>query len=572
MLNKIINWFKGIHKKKEVFTQSILIVKENLIQANEKTTATYLNDPNFPNLIKNEPEVTSSKLEIRSIGEAGGGHSLGSLQQQAYSLKIMVNDALNYMCEKSPKPIKNWTTVSSLTLMPRAGKDINAYYDRTSLKFFYFPDPVTKKIIYACDARPVVTHEFGHAFLDILRPDWWDAQSIEIWAFHEAFGDMIATLNALRYDDLIDQAIYETNGDLLKSNILTRLANQMGAGLYHITNGSNGELPNCLRDLTDCFTYVTPEKIPSEGRYDQLLSEPHSFSRVFTGAFWEIVVRIANEQEASEKVNLKEAIKSSRDIVADYLLKATVNAPTTVRLFDAIARQIINIDQSQGGKYHNILFNVFNKRNIITKKILMLENVDFQSMIKNIKEPYEIQDHGKNKIIRTFGTKTLKLSDKLGSVSTLNNNPLIGLEITVPNQSAYYFNNGKLVDVDSDTEDEVVNTAYACLKILHEGNLVGNHQAALFKEQNGKLIRKQIICTCGRPNYCDPNAPEYRKPWKPANNSGCTSCHNKNCLPQSCDCNPSEPTPAPKLGCYTNLKAGNRNTYRVGSSASRRVC
>jgi hypothetical protein len=571
MLNYMIEWFKTIYEKTEFTAKSFFVINNNPVQSKDKKTKTYLNDPSCPNLIREQEEITSCKLEMRSVGDSGGGYSLGSLQQQAYSLKIMVNDALNYMFDKSPVLIKNWTAVSSLTLIPRAGKDINAYYDRSSLKFFYFFDPVVKKTIYACDARPVVAHEFGHAFLDILRPDWWDTQAIEIWSFHESFGDIVATLNALQYDEMIDRAISETNGDLLQSNIITRVASEMGTGLYNITKGKKGELPNCLRDFTDYFSYVTPEKIPSEGRYDQLLSESHSFSRVFTGAFWEILVKIANK-EVSETIGLKEAIKLSRDIVADYLLKAVVNTPTTVRLFDAIARQILSIDQSKGGKYHQIISSVFNKRNILIHKILMLEDIDIDSMQKNIKEPYEIQDRGQVKILRTFGEKTFKLKNKLGSIYALDNNPLMDLEIIVPNESAYYFDNDKLVDMNSNTEEEIIGSAYVCLKFLNDGNFVGDHQNALFEEKNGKLVRKQIVCTCGRPNYCDPNAPEHGKPWKPANNSGCTSCYNKNCQPQGCDCNPQSLPKAPKLGCYTNVRSGNKNSYKVGSYASRKVC
>lgn len=577
MLKGIINWIRNHLGKTsdDVTAQAIIVNKKSRpvpVQHHvDQNTKVYLSDPTHPHMVIDVLEPNDTMLAMRSIGEMGGGYPLGSLQQQALALKIMVQEALVYMAGKSPKQIKNWAAVKSLILMPRAGKDINAYYDRGSLQFFFFGDPKTNKNIFSCDARPVVVHEFGHAFLDILRPDWWDAQAVEIWAFHEAFGDMTAALMSLQHDMLIDYAITETGGDLMKSNILTRLAAEMGTGLYHLTEGKNGELPNCLRDMTHAFKYVEPESLPKKGRDDQLLGESHSFSRVFTGAFWEIIVRIGVAQ-INQGYVLRDGMKISRDIVAHYLLKAVVQAPTTVRLFDAIAQQMLAADHADGGKYQTIMREVFSQRGILRQQVMMLENVDVDTILKDIKEPHEVQTYGNMKIVRTLTTKTMKISDKLGPVTALDANPLFDLEIMVPDQMAYYFDNDKLVGVSESHENEILDAAYNCLRMLNDDNMVGDHAGALFENRNGKLVRKQIVCTCGKPNYCDPNAPEYGKPWKPANNSGCVACHNGNCQPRSCDCDPVPTNPAPKVGCYTTVRAGGRTTYKYGNSASRKVC
>lgn len=569
MINNIIAWFKNMITKQEVLIQSFPLIK--IVAKNkDKKTITYLNDALYPSLTNTQDEIVP-KLNMRAVGEAGGGFPLGSLQQQAYGLKLMVNDALVYMISKCPKPIKNWSSVSSLNLMPRAGKDINAFYDRTSLKFYFFRDPVTNRAVYACDSRPVVTHEFGHAFLDILRPDWWSVQSAEVWAYHEAFGDITWAINALQYDALIDHAIAETNGNLLKSSVLTRLASEMGTGIFNISKGKNGELSNCLRDLSIEYKYVIPETLPFDGRDDQLTNECHSFSRVFSGAFWEVLVKIANSQVTPQK-SLKTCLRYSRDVMTDLLLKATVSAPTSVRLFEALAKQMIAIDKSQGGKHQTILLQVFNQRNIIKQQVMMLKDVDFESMLKTIDEEHEIQNLGNQKIIRTLQNKSFTLRNKIPSILALDSNPLIDLEIIVPNEKTYYFENDKLIDMNLGTEEEAIDSAYSCLKSLHENNEVGTHENALFEILDGKLLRKQIICKCNKPNYCDPNAPEYNKPWKPANNSGCVACHNKNCKPQSCDCTSPELPKPPKLGCYTKTKVGNSTSYKVGSMASRKVC
>lgn len=565
MIDKIISWFK-----KHDFVSSLATVKvvpKNQIKSKNLNTKVYLNDPTYPNFIKEQLEPRDTVLAMKAMGEKGGGYPLGSVQQQALALKLMINDALIYMMEKSPKKINKWAAVQSLMLMPRAGKDINAYYDRSSLRFFFFGDSVLQKNVFTCNSRSVVTHEFGHAFLDILRPDWWDVQAIEIWAFHEAFGDITALLNSLQFDELINYAIDETQGNLLKSNILTRLAAEMGTSLYNLTKVKTGELPNCLRDMSHVFEYTEPEQLPENGRSDQLLSESHSFSRVFSGAIWEIIVKIAIAQGS----NLNDGLKTSRDIVAHYLLTAVVNAPTTIRLFDAIAQQMMHVDLDNGGKYQSIIKEVFTNRNILRQNVMIQGDVDLEMFLKDMQEPHEIQIHGNSKIVKTLANTTMKLVDKLGPVSTLDNNPLMVLEITVANQSAYYFDNDKLVSMSEPHDAEVVDAAYNCLRILNNENLVGKHSTALFENKYGKLMRKQIVCTCGKPNYCDPNAPEFGKPWKPANNSGCTSCKS-NCLPRSCDCNKPKEKLQPKIGCYTTMRSGSTTTYKFGSSASRKTC
>jgi hypothetical protein len=183
----------------------------------------------------------------------------------------------------------------------------------------------------------------------------------------------------------------------------------------------------------------------------------------------------------------------------------------------------------------------------------------------------EVHFHGNRKMARAVKTKTMKLVNHLG-LTAQGMNPLFNLEVEVPSQECYFFDDkDMLVDSVSTNDAEAMDAAFTCLQILNQENLVGGHATALFEEKFGKLVRKQIVCTCNKPNYCDPNAPEYQKPWKPANNAGCVSCKS-NCLPETCDCNFPEPTPPPKVGCVTRIRTGNVRSYQTGSMASRKVC
>lgn len=566
--NNFFNWFRK-PKNNEVEALAKIVIKgrPQSRTTNSKANKVYLYDASTPDLIIDQGIPSSMPLNVRSVGEQGGGYGMGSIQQQAMALKQIVHDSLTFLISKTPKKITSWSAVQALMLMARAGKDANAYYDRTSLKFFFFGDPVRKKNIFTCDSRSIVAHEFGHAYLDILRPDWWDIQSVEVWAFHEAFGDIVALLSALQHDRLIDRAIIETGNDLSKSNILSRLAGDMGIGL----NNLKYDCPaNCLRDMTHRFNYTPPEELPNEGADNILTNESHSFARVFSGAFYDALLQIAIAH-INKGFVLRDGMKQARDIMARYMLSAVCKTPTAVRLYDALAKQMIQADIAEGGKYEEILRGVFASRKIINPGITMLQDTNMEDFISEINEPYEIQTNGKNKIVRTISSKKIKLTDKLG-VMALNNNPLLDLEITIPDESAYFFDDqSKLVDIISSNEAEIVDSAFRCLTYLNDNNLVGKHETATFTISQGKLVRKQISCRCNKPNYCDPNAPEYGKPWKPKNNAGCVSCKS-NCEPMSCECESPAPNPPPKQGCYTRLVAGMKSVYATGSRISRKVC
>ena len=571
MLKGLINWFQ---KTREYIFPTIDTVEAQAQPVAPKpvvkTNKTYYIDPTAPTFLLTANMPATTALPMRGIGEGGGGYALGTPQQQADGLKQMVNDALIFMKSKCPSAITKWRGTSTLTLYPRAGQDLNAYYDRSSLKFFYFPDSTLKKNIYAADSRTVVTHEFGHAFLDILRPDFWSAQASEVWAYHEAFGDMTAFLNNLQYDALIQRALTETSGNLSNSNSLTKLAREMGVGLHNLAQGEYGELPDCLRDLSIEFKYVVPETLPNDGLDNVLINEPHSFSRVFSSMFYKLFVAVANDNVTKGAAPLV-AIKSARDVLANYLIQATIKAPLTTRLFKAICQEMLIADQKNGSRYQSIMNSIFASSKILTPTVKLLSDIKLDSVLKNITSDYMLEDDGEIKVIRVPVIKTLCIGRKMGVVA-LNNNPLLDAEIEIAAQAAYYFDkNGSLIEASEATQSEIINAAYECLNIINNKNLASGDDKALFEIKDGKLVRKQIVCTCNKPNYCIPGAPEYQKPWKPKNNSGCVACKSK-CDPKPCDCAQPAPPVPPKIGCYTKINKQGPTSYKFGQSISRKVC
>ncbi|HEY3171331.1 MAG TPA: hypothetical protein VGK86_02035 [Thermoanaerobaculia bacterium] len=194
-----------------------------------------------------------------------------------------------------------WVRGAVLPAVPVEGEDLNAFYDRKALHFFRDVNAKTGEIVQSGDSPDVVTHEQGHAVLDSIRPDLWDAPHFEVAAFHEGFGDLAAILVALDETELASAALEETKGSLDHSNLVSRLAEELAAAVI-AKYGPDAALPDALRDAVNSFSYIAPKSLPDEGPADALSREPHSFSRVVTGACWDVLVRLSLAGNGSDRL------------------------------------------------------------------------------------------------------------------------------------------------------------------------------------------------------------------------------------------------------------------------------
>lgn len=526
-----------------------------------------LNDPTASDLLIEVPIPEPTKLSVLVQGYNGGGFDINTVQGQAAACYVTIANALDYMLSKSRKQASRWAKVNNLVVVPRAGNDLNAYYDRSHLKFFYYTNPKTKKTLYTCVSADIVAHEFGHAFLDILRPDLFSMQSYEAWAFHESFGDITAILSIMQWDQVLDKAIAQTGGNLLQSNIISRLAEEMGQAIYQLTGGREGHLAFALRDAVNNFKYVDPSKLKDNTRDDVLSRECHNFSRVWTGTWYEIMVKMY-QKNMTEGMDPKTALIAARDTSAIYLLHASLYADTT-RFFDALARQMLHIDKTtNNNKYQTIMEEVFTKRDILRPRILMQSEITYEEVAKGL-NILQIEEFESEKIVKTGSAQKIKLADKF-DFHTLADDPLFNVNVEIPSEAVYIFDqDNKLIEMMETSNEEVLDSVYLCLKYLQKHKMVGPEANQPFEVKNNELVRKHFVCKCPVNNACDPNAPEYGKPWKGQNNAGCMGCKGKT---PSCDCDPP-PAPTPvKYGCYSSVGGQGSVSYKVGSSISRKVC
>ncbi len=234
------------------------------------------------------------------------------------------------------RPGGSWVPGPVLPAVPVAGEDLNAYYDREALRFFRDTDAKTGEIVQSGDSVDVATHEQGHAVLDALRPDLWDAPHFEVAAFHEAFGDLAAILVAFDDPPLASGVVAETSGDPSRSNLVSRMAEELGAAV-RARYGEDATMPRSLRDAVNDFRYSDPKTLPDSAPAAELSAEPHSFSGVMTGALWDVLVALFRARPPEDAAR---SLRSASDALARHALAAAESAPSGAGFFARVARRI----------------------------------------------------------------------------------------------------------------------------------------------------------------------------------------------------------------------------------------
>lgn len=234
-----------------------------------------------------------------------------------------------------------WIPGRVLPVVPVEGEGLNAFYDRIALHFFRDVDSKTGAIVQSGDSPDVVTHEQGHAVLDAIRPDLWDAPHFEVAAFHEAFGDVAAILVALEEPELVAAVLEETRGSLDASNLVSRLAEELAAAVA-ARYGPGAALPDALRDAVNSFRYRAPRSLPEDAPADLLSREPHSFCRIVTGACWDVLVRLYVSESRSKNATADRAapLRRAARKLGLLIAAAATNAPSGAAFFRRFAVEL----------------------------------------------------------------------------------------------------------------------------------------------------------------------------------------------------------------------------------------
>ncbi len=306
-----------------------------------------LNSTSLPTSIQNPSTPPVAKI-----------YSAGTPEFRYWATAACLSRASTYW--SSQLPGVSWQVGHVLPVDLYYGRDLNAYYDRVGLRFFQ--DNVGTRTVYSCESPDIVCHEQGHAVLDSIKPQLWNAASIEVAAFHESFGDMSALLCALQIPSLRHAVLAETNNVLYKSSRLSRLAEQLGWAIRQ--SYPSAVDTDCLRNAVNQFFYRDPNTLPSSAPANSLSSEPHSFSRVFTSAFFEGLANMFKTMPAQDEPNL---LQISIDM--GKILVGGIKAASVVSTFySQVAVNMLTVASSDfsGAAYTQALKSAFIKHGIIS--------------------------------------------------------------------------------------------------------------------------------------------------------------------------------------------------------------
>lgn len=298
------------------------------------------------------------KIEIDVAEPPAGTYEPGTAEFRYWVAAEALQRAGSFWSALVPKGT-SWQQGTALVVRLDAGDKLNAFYNRHTLTFFH--STVGSTTVYTGESPDVIAHELGHAVLDALAPQLWDAMSHEVAAFHESFGDICAILVGLQLPSLRDQVLAETGG-LYRTSRLSRVAEQLGWAITQ-RNPCAAD-PDCLRNAVNCFAYQSAHQLPISGPASTLSSGPHSYSRVFTGAFFEAMAGMVVTQSRQPTVETLAQVS----IDAGRLLESAVRAaPVEPSYFTSVAGHLLEADRLLfDGKYAAALENGFLRRGILS--------------------------------------------------------------------------------------------------------------------------------------------------------------------------------------------------------------
>lgn len=306
-----------------------------------------------------EPELRHGVLAVALDGRRPEArrYEPGTPQFRYWTAAEALTRAARFWAGAVPAGTRWWRGQTLPVTLDR-GVDLNAYYDRDGLSFFHAT--VRGVTVYSGESPDVLTHELGHAVLDAVRPQLWNAASLEVAAFHESFGDISAMLGALQLPSVRRAVLDETSKRVSRASRISRLAEQLGWAVRQFK--PDAVEADCLRNAVNSFFYRPPEHLPPNAPAASLSSQPHSFSRVFTGAWLDALAGMIDPERASSATLLRAARDAGRLLVA-----AVRDARISSNYFAQVAAHLVRADEALfRGRYRAALSGSFVRRGILS--------------------------------------------------------------------------------------------------------------------------------------------------------------------------------------------------------------
>jgi hypothetical protein len=409
----------------------------------------------------------------------------------------------------------------------------NAFYygnSRTIRLGGVYSDKLEKNI-ETSQSADVIAHEAGHAVFDRLKPNYYELRnSPESNPMDEAFSDCTSILHALQYDENIEGLFKDTNGDLSKDNRVALVSEEFGYASSFIEQDPNNDGRPYVRNATNDIKYRPPDELSPENETDTeaLTSGCHRFSRIFTGAFYDILCSIA-EDKISETGSFKEGMKEAAEVSGTLLVKGVDFASPANFTFKQVAECMLTADETiYDGKYRDHILQAMEERNILPAgggDSEFLPPLRIDSEIKDEKDALELmkneeisqmliaddlkftkaeieKDSFGNTIIKYFNTEFFTYTD-LGIVPPRDSDPFaLGSTYTHPST---LFNTYGSDDASYKTfedlgidpkpgyeKDDIVNRYSAMTTVIDkEGIIISNNHDEIRDERANEMLKER---------------------------------------------------------------------------------
>ena len=306
--------------------------------------------------------VGSLGISIVDAAPPAGTHPPGTSRFRYWIAVEALSRGMNFWKPLLPANTKWATPDGELRVHLDKDVDLNAYYRRSTGTLEFFHSTVGGKTVFSGESPNVLCHELGHAVLDAIHPQLFHVAGIEAAAFHESFGDMSAILCALQLKTVMQSVIDETGGRIYHSTFLSRMAEELGWAIRQI-RPQNVE-PDCLRNAVNSFFYRDPMTLPTTAPSTTLSSAPHSFSRIFTAAFFDALAGMILIDAPLPTV---QSIQKVSRNAGQLLIDAVGNAPVVTNYFSQVAAQMIIADDTRyKRKYRDVLKGAFVRHGVLS--------------------------------------------------------------------------------------------------------------------------------------------------------------------------------------------------------------
>ena len=263
----------------------------------------------------------------------------------------------------------------ALIIMPDVADSDNSFYNhqKGSLEFNCFDSSALGRTVKSSRSADTISHEVAHAFIDGQRSGYMQNWDDETMAFHEAFADITTLLYSLEYDSTIER-------NHQRDRRQSQIAKQNGTALRGRSGWQNTSPTQIqmmiIKHICEPPLTISPTKrrrsFPGVPEKTSFAAEYHSFSRLFSGAFYECFYVLYEKtlkglchlpdgrERAATAVDMTKAIKRSQEALGSILGHSLDSLPEKKVTFREAALAMIQADNSlYGGADKELMQNVF---------------------------------------------------------------------------------------------------------------------------------------------------------------------------------------------------------------------